>query len=543
MRTVKISSTPFKYAENAVPSVREALKELSGGGELIFEKGVYHFYESGTFESFFSPSNNGAGMKKVVFPIIGFSNVTIDGNDSVFIFHGKTFPFIIQNSVNITVKNILITTWLPPYALLKITEKHDDCFICEADNEKNIFSTNKNGNLIFKTESGEISTADCKLSLHSAERMLIRYLFAGDTEAQKKELAAPYVNCDTSIISKNKNRSYIKFQYRNDQNAEKCVYDIGESVVINLEEARERDVFFLDESENINISKITVNRYGGMGVIAQLCRNIEIDALKATPVKDLVFASEAPITLTADILHFVNCSGKVSIHDCNLSSSLDDACNIHGIYSVVTEVGTDYIDVEYKHPQQCFLNVYKKGDRLTVINNKTLDIIGNITVISCRFTDNEGLRQRIICGKIPVETQDGFFIESAARMPDIHIYNNKCRNIPHWRLSGAGKIVVENNEFDGCNVPVYAFDLAEFWYESGRINELVISNNLFRNTAYPNGSIITGVSGFEHNEMPKIHGSITVKENTFIGIKQSPYDICAFKNVTVQNNIYDGQSK
>ena len=136
MKTIIISFDKFKNAENAVPSVREALKELADGGRLIFEKGIYHFYEAGTYEAFFAPSNNGAGIKKVAFPILDCKNITIDGNDSTFVFHGNTFPFVVCDSENVAIKNIILTTYLPPYALLKISEKNESEFLCEIDGDR-----------------------------------------------------------------------------------------------------------------------------------------------------------------------------------------------------------------------------------------------------------------------------------------------------------------------------------------------------------------------------------------------------------------------
>ncbi len=529
MKTVRIN----KCSGNCTPVVISALKELAGGGTLVFEQGEYHFFEEGSFIGEFSPTNNETGIKKVIFPIIGYDNITIEGNNSTFVFHEMSFPFIIKNSKCISIKNITLTTYLAPHVILKICEKHDDSFVCRIYCDDSLFYT-ENGNLIFKRENSEISTKNLKLSLHSVEgRMLIRYIFAGETSASKENLAVPYICCDAESFG-----NLITFRYRNDEKAEKCLYEKGEIITINLEEARSRDVFFLENSEDIKISGINIHRGGGMGVIGQLCRNIEIDNLIVKPSND------EKVSLTADILHFVNCSGEISIHDCDFASSLDDACNVHGNYSSIIHAEPTFIDVAYCHEAHKFFELYKPGDTLTVINNKTLDIIGEFKVKSSSFTDDSGLRQRIYSeSEIDFSAEKGFFVESALRMPDIHVYNNKNYNIPNWRLSGAGKILVENNTYDECNTPIYAFDLAEYWYESGRIKNLTVKNNIFRNTKFPQGSIVTGVSGFAADKMPIIHENITIEDNTFVGIKNSPFDIHAFKNITVKNNTFDGKKQ
>ena len=49
------------------------------GGTLRFEKGEYHFYEADAQTMWLDPSNNQSGEKRVVFPLVGRKNVTIDG--------------------------------------------------------------------------------------------------------------------------------------------------------------------------------------------------------------------------------------------------------------------------------------------------------------------------------------------------------------------------------------------------------------------------------------------------------------------------------
>ena len=60
-----ITLTPNQ--KNTTPKVVEALGKLkdSGGGELYFEKGEYHFFKDGAIERFVAVSNNRSGMNPV----------------------------------------------------------------------------------------------------------------------------------------------------------------------------------------------------------------------------------------------------------------------------------------------------------------------------------------------------------------------------------------------------------------------------------------------------------------------------------------------
>ena len=75
-------------SSNATPEVIRALAALNatGGGELHFETGEYHFYKEGTKNEFFAVSNNSANVKAMVFPITDMENITVDRHGSEFVF-------------------------------------------------------------------------------------------------------------------------------------------------------------------------------------------------------------------------------------------------------------------------------------------------------------------------------------------------------------------------------------------------------------------------------------------------------------------------
>ena len=255
---------------NATPFVVKQLKELAeNGGMLCFEPGTYHFYEDGALSGFFAPSNNLSGTKKVCFPLLDAQNITVDGGGSVFVFHGKAFPFIVSECSDITLKNFTCDTALPSVAAIKITEKTEEGFCAVIDRKKSPFRT-ENGHLIFELESGVLSTEAGKVSLHSLDRININYLYAGDAAQDKTGLAAPFMDTDAFDLG-----DKIYFRYREDTRIS-CPYEIGERVVINLEEKRERAVFFFENSERVTVENVTIRRGGGMGIIAQLCTDVSL---------------------------------------------------------------------------------------------------------------------------------------------------------------------------------------------------------------------------------------------------------------------------
>ena len=73
--------------------------------EIAFEKSTYVFGGDYAPDIYVFTSNNDEGLKRVIFPIIDFENITINGNGAKFIFDGRINPFVIRNSKNIKLKN------------------------------------------------------------------------------------------------------------------------------------------------------------------------------------------------------------------------------------------------------------------------------------------------------------------------------------------------------------------------------------------------------------------------------------------------------
>ncbi len=518
---------------NTTPFVVKQLKELAeNGGTLFFEPGIYHFYEDGALSGFFAPSNNLSGTKKVCFPILDAQNVTVDGGGSVFVFHGKAFPFIVSECSDITLKNFTCDTALPSVAAIKITEKNEEGFCAVIDKKKSPFRT-ENGHLLFELESGVLSTEAGKVSLHSLDRMNIKYLYAGDSSQDRTGLAAPFMDTDAFDLG-----DKIYFRYREDTQIS-CPFEVGERVVINLEEKRERAVFFFENSERVTVENVVIRRGGGMGVIAQMCTDITVTNMRTDKT-----AHGDSVTLTADAFHLVNCSGTFELSGCDMSSFLDDACNVHGVYTVLDRVNGDCLHVHLGHADQNYFCPYKACDRIVLIDDKTLEPVCEAIVKDVFFTSNDGMNLSV--GVEFLHGADalrpGFFVENPLRMPDTLIHNNRFSDFPHFRLSGAGKIRFENNVVSDCQAAIYFYDLAAYWFESGRIHDAVVKQNRFINcnALCADQVIDIRVSGFEPEKAPLIHDRIEISDNTFEKIQKYAVRACGVKELVVKDNTLDG---
>jgi len=521
---------------NASVFVVKALESMKkSGGELFFEKGEYHFYTEGTHVGEFVTSNSGSGVKRVAFPFVDAGNITVDGNGSVFVFHEGVFPFLMYRAENITVKNFTMDTFLLPYCEFDVVSKDENGFAIRIDKNVTPYRI-ENGNVVFLREDKILTTAERKLSLHAVAFHKVMYLFAGDSTASKVNLPAPIMLTDAEDRG-----DTVYFRYRDD-NPSKCAYEVGEAMTINLEEARERHCFFAGYSDGVTIENVTIRRGAGMGVLGMVTDNITVKGLKT----DRAYHGNL-FSLTADAMHFINCSGKLQILDCDINAFMDDVCNIHGTYNIVESVTDDGIEVRYGHEAHARQRQYKKGDILHIINNETLEKVCEAEFESLDVISDDGMKMLLKLKNITDKKsiRQGFFVENPGRMPEVLVKGNKLGMYPHFRISGAKKMVCEDNLLYNFQTAFYICDLAVYWYESGRVRDLAIRNNVFDNTKKGDfGPFITvSVSGHNHENAPLIHDGIKIENNKFYGVKSKALSACGVKNLKLTGNtvITDGK--
>ena len=91
--------------------------------------------------------------------------------------------------------------------------------------------------------------------------------------------------------------------------------------------ARYNPGFTLADCRGVEIRNVNLYHCGGMGVIAQRSRDIELRKLVIVPSP----GKGRMISITADATHYVNCGGYIRMIDCVFENQKDDATNIHGM--------------------------------------------------------------------------------------------------------------------------------------------------------------------------------------------------------------------
>ena len=101
-------------------------------------------------------------------------------------------------------------------------------------------------------------------------------------------------------------------------------------------------------------------------------------------------------------------------------------------------------------------------------------------------------------------------------------------------------MVVEDNVLIDSSNGVLSSDLISYWYETGRINDLTIRNNII-DTCLAEGILIY-VAGYDENT-PLVHDRIEISGNTIKNTgtlyKAEPISAKGVKNLVLKDNIIE----
>ncbi|MBQ9150846.1 MAG: hypothetical protein IJX72_01245, partial [Clostridia bacterium] len=170
--TITVSRVYAGKENNATPAVIGALASLreAEGGTLLFERGEYHFHTEGAEKRQLAVCNNAMGIRQVVFSLRDMDGITVNGNGSRFVIHGKVFPFACECCKNLTVQNIYFDRGISPHVQMRVQNINTHGFELAIDRASSPFRV-EHGSLIFPREWGEFSGRERRLLLFGSDRI------------------------------------------------------------------------------------------------------------------------------------------------------------------------------------------------------------------------------------------------------------------------------------------------------------------------------------------------------------------------------------
>jgi len=476
-------------------TVQTALARGEGPCTLFFPPGRYDFDSvPAEPECCWIPNHDNDIVHRFAISLIGRRKIEIRGSGMTrtqFVFHGRVIPFRVFNCREVTLADFSIDFTTPFYGEGKVLDAGSDWF----DMRLAPWSPAvlRDGELRFGDEP---------------------WWGAGEVEPESGRLAS-CLNLGVPWPP------HFAVQERGDG-----VYRVsvprpprpGNHVILRHGK-RDTPAIFLQRSESLHLERIAIHHAAGMGVVAEVCRDLTLDGIRVEPDAE----SGRHFSTCADATHFVHCMGNLTVENCTFRNQFDDAVNIHGIYAPVVRLLSPLCALaELRHPQHRGAEFADSGQRLRIIDRSTLLPLAELCAETVEVLQT-GLLKLTFGSPLPEGTGHGAF-ENLDWVPEtVRIHDNRmCDSNPRGILVSSGhEIVIERNRIDVPYCAVQIAGDASDWFESGAVADVTIRDNDLAGTNRLPGDagrygVIT-VNPELREQLPDrfYHGRVTVTGNCF----------------------------
>ncbi len=460
----KFGIVPGKDVTLEVNALVDSLKNEEGV-TLNFPTGQYDFYPENAAEVYRAVANHDNGLKRMAFPLFGHKNLTIEGNGSLFMFHGRMVPFTLDRVSKASLKNLIVDFIRPFHAELKIIERDEatKAVIVEVDPTQYPFSIT-NGEVYFDRLGQRDALVGQNIIFDPATKAPIH--MAQDFSLSQSNVKAEAVG---------KNRIKLINAFTN-------LPPLGSVLVVygNNNTSRLVHAIQVTDSKDILIENVTVRAAGGMALIVERTENVKLNGMKVTPPEGRLVATRA------DATHFIGCKGVIEVENCILEQMLDDGINVHGAYvPVVKRLEGKTLLCEINHFQQWGLTFAEPGDKVALLSRKNLLPLFETTVTAVQKLNEQ--RLLITLENLPAEYPDvPLSVENLTWNADLVMRNNIVRKnrARSALVTTNGKVLIENNHFASQMNGILIEGDNNYWYESGAVRDVVIRNNTFENIGF-----------------------------------------------------------
>lgn len=506
-------------SKNASPVLQKALAKIKAeykeGEKVIlrFPEGRYEFHEKGAaVREYYISNHDQTNPKKVGIALEDMKNLTLDGQGSEFVFHGRMLPVSLLRSENCLLKNFSIDFENPHIAQVKIVENDPQ------------------DGIVFEPATW-VDYRIAKDSIFEAygEGWTMRHSWGIAFDGDTKHLVynTSDIGCPTKGASEVAPRRIHAPRWKDARL-------VPGTVVAMRGWGRPTPGIFLSHDVNTTIENVKVHYAEGMGLLAQLCENITLEKFGVCLKGD---ADPRYFTTQADATHFSGCKGKIVSCNGLYEGMMDDAINVHGTYlKVVKRVDDRTLVGRYMHGQSWGFEWGCPGDEVQFIRSNTMELVGKQNKItSIRPYDKEqteGAREFLITFQEPVDQvineQSGFGIENLTWTPEVLFSGNVIRNnrARGSLFSTPRKTIVENNLFDHTSgAAILLCGDCNGWFETGACRHVIIRKNRFVNaltnlfqftnaviSIYPEIPDLKGQQQYFHGGP---EGGIVIEDNEF----------------------------
>jgi hypothetical protein len=494
---------PNSY-QNASAHIARAIKDAVGFDSCIlkFPGGRIDLWPDGASKQAYYISNateNDSLPKEKIIGMLfqGLSNITLEGNNTLLVYHGKMMLMAIDNCHNFKVEDLRFDFQRPTMSEMKIISKTDSDVVVNInpDSWYAIEEQNKHNKLIWYGEGWKTNNP-----------FLIRYVPSQETLYY--DSWKPFSNSNAIELSPSKVKFHGDFK--------DSKFESGDILTVR-DPYRDEVGVFNNCSVNVTFKNLKFYYIHGLGIVSQLSKNISINNVSIAPKP----GSGRVIATFADCFHFSGCYGLVKIENSHCSGSHDDPVNIHGTALRIIKADSNKLIVRFMHDQTWGFNAFEKSDSVEFVNHKTLLPFGTAVVKSSKLISKKEIELELNVAA-PKQWEEGDCIENISKTPFVIINNNRFE---HTETRGVlvttrRNVLIEGNTFyrTGMHAILIADD-CNSWFESGSVKDVTIRNNKFMNCAYNSASddyVIAIKPETNHFEKGRyVHSNINITGNEF----------------------------
>lgn len=471
-RVINVAEHGIEPGKDITFTLNRLIDEIKDEADvtLFFPKGQYDFYPINAVEKYRDVANHDNGLKRMAFPLYNNKGLTIDGNDSLFMFHGRIVPFTLESTENVTLKNFKIDF---------IRSFHAELTVVERDVKKKTFVTTIDSNkypYIIKNNKIFFDRFDQLDPIGS------NIVFDPKTKSPVFDTRKYSINgLNTKVTQLSDNR--LKFENL----GKSTPPPIDNVLVVYGVHPTSRLVpgIHITNSKNVKLQDVTVFDAGGMALIVERTENIHLNRFNVTSGDDRMVATRA------DATHFVGCKGTILMENSLLEHMLDDGINVHGAYvNVDSYLGDKQFIASISHFQQMGLVFGEAGDKVAILSRETVLPFFETSITQVKKINEK--RFLITLADVPAKMPKGpLSMENLTWNPDLVMRNNTIREnrARSVLVTTKGKVLIENNYFNSQMHGILIEGDNKKWYESGAVQDVTIRNNTFVNSGFGGGAV------------------------------------------------------
>lgn len=513
--------TPDSRKDTVIPmrQALEAASHINGPVVVNCSKGRYDFYVEHAARLPYYISNttseeeNPDVTKTIGILIKGLNNVTIEGNGSLFVFHSKITMFVLDGCENVTIRNLNTDYEHPTVVEMKVEAVGNGYLDVRVHHDSHYDI--QNGKLLWKGDDWRFSSGPMQAYDHMSNTTW-RIDNLTDLASYVEELEP----------------KWLRFHYGDGY----IPFAAPGWILQSRDGIRDQVGAFVLRSRNTAWRNVGMHFMHGLGIVCQFSENISFDSMNVAPRPE----TGRTVTAFADCIHLSSCRGTIRVANSKFIGAHDDAINVHGTHLRVAEkAAPNQVLLRFMHAQSYGYDAFFPGDEIEFVHAGSLRAYAGAKVASAKLVNPREILVTLE-GLAPEGIRDDDVVENVTWTPEVEIVNNYLARIPTRGVlvTTRKRVLIADNTFERMTMSaILVADDAENWYESGRVEDLMIRNNVFvecGQTGHP--VIYIAPENTEVRSDHPVHQNMVIECNRFEMQDAAVLDAKSTRHLTFANN-------